>query len=301
MHITKNHYSKEEAISFLSACDKQFDERVEAAVWHILKSDVRFVCLSGPSCAGKTTTANKITAKLAEQGIATHVISLDDFFYDMVYLIEMSKKKGVSLDMDSVDAIDLQAFSACLYEMVNSQSTRLPVFDFHTHKRSGYREFSCDRSEFIIFEGIQAIYPEITELIKPYGMTSIFVCPDQAITVGEQVFEPNVFRFYRRIVRDAQYRGATAARTLEIWRGVRNNEDAHIFPYRDSCDFVVDSSMAYDLHLLTAYLRELMPTVSEDSRYYLRSLDILNRVSGIDPIPASYLSSDSLYREFIRF
>ena len=248
MHITQNHYLQEEAISFLALCDKQFDERVENAVWHILKKDVRFVCLSGPSCAGKTTTAKKITEKLAEQGIITHVISLDDFFYDMDYLIRMSQKKGVSLDMDSVDAIDLQAFAQCLEEMVNLQKAQLPIFDFHTHKRSGYREFSCKRSEIIIFEGIQAIYPEITALIKPYGMTSIFVCPDQAITVGEQVFEPNVFRFYRRIVRDAQYRSATATRTLEIWRGVRDNEDAHVFPYRDSCDFVVDSTMAYDLH-----------------------------------------------------
>jgi len=132
-------------------------------------------------------------------------------------------------------------------------------------------------------------------------MTSIFVCPDQAITVGEQVFEPNIFRFYRRIVRDAQYRSANAQRTLEVWRGVRSNEDAHIFPYRDRCDVAVDSTMQYDLHLLTPYLRQLLPQVEESSRYYLRALDILNRISAIEPIPVQYLPDDSMYREFIKF
>ena len=102
-------------------------------------------------------------------------------------------------------------------------------------------------------------------------------------------------------MRDAQYRSATATRTLEVWRGVRNNEDAHIFPYRDACDVVIDSSMAYDIHLLVPYLRDLLPDVSEDSRYYLRALDILNRISHVDPIPASYLEKDSLYKEFIKF
>lgn len=301
MHITKLKYTKEEAIAFLAECDRQYEARVDAAVEYLLSKQTGFLCLSGPSCAGKTTTAEKITRKLAGKGIRTHVISIDDFFYDMDYLLEMSRAKGVSLDMDSADAIDLVAFTKCLVEIVEIGTTQLPVFDFHTHSRSGYRSFTCDPQDLIIFEGIQAIYPEITSLVAPYGMTSLFVCPDQAITVGEQVFEPNIFRFYRRIVRDAQYRSATATRTLEVWRGVRNNEDAHIFPYRDKCDLVIDSTMAYDLHLLTPYLRDLMPTVSQDSRYYLRALDILNRISAIEPIPVEYLSKDSMYREFIKF
>ena len=301
MYITNPQYTKEEAIAFLTECDKQFDARVDAAVACLLDKGNRFLCLSGPSCAGKTTTAQKITQKLSLRGITTHVISIDDFFFDMDYLLAMSQKKGVSLDMDSADAIDLDEFAKCLAQIVEHGKAELPVFDFHTHNRGGTRTFVCTKKDLIIFEGIQAIYPEITSLIKPYGMTSIFVCPDQAITVGEQVFEPNIYRFYRRIVRDAQYRSATATRTLEVWRGVRNNEDAHIFPYRNDCDMVIDSTMAYDLHLLVPYLRELMPTVDEESRYYLRALDILNRTAKIEPIPAKYLSEDSMYREFIKF
>ena len=301
MHVTKTRYTGQEAAEFVARCDKEFNLRIDAAVSLILEKRNRFLCLAGPSCAGKTTTAQKITQRLHEHNVTTHVISIDDFFYNMDYLLALTERKGGPLDMDSVAALDLACFADCLAQIVETNQAKLPVFDFHTHSRSGYRAFFCEKNDVIIFEGIQAVYPELTALIAPYGMTSIFVCPERAITVGDQTFEPNVFRFYRRIVRDAQYRSADAQRTLEVWRGVRNNEDANIFPYKAACDLIVDSTMAYDLHLLTPYLRELLPLVSEQSRYYLRALDILNRISQIEPIPAVFLQKDSLYREFIKF
>ncbi len=301
MHVTKIRYTEQEAVEFLTACDRDFDQRVDLVVSMILEKNKRFLCLAGPSCAGKTTTANKITKKMLERGMTTHVISIDDFFYNMDYLLAMAEQKGGELDMDSVAALDLDTFAKCLEQIACNNKTLLPVFDFHSHTRGGYRDFFCEQGDIIIFEGIQAVYPELTDLIAPYGMTRVFVCPERAVRVGDQVFEPNIFRFYRRIVRDAQYRSADAQRTLEVWRGVRNNEDANIFPYKDACDMILDSTMAYELHLLTPYLRELLPAVSEQSRYYLRALDILNRISQIEPISAKYLSKDSLYREFIKF
>lgn len=301
MHVTQTNYTPEQAAAFVAQSDAAFETRVENAVSLIKQRRKRFMCLAGPSCAGKTTAANKITQKLLECGITTHVISIDDFFYNMEYLLALAEQKGGELDMDSAAALDLACFAQCLSEIVSTGKTRLPIFDFHTHNRGGYRDFVCGEQDIIIFEGIQAVYPELTELIAPYGVTTIFVCPETSIAVGDQVFEPNIFRFYRRIVRDAQYRSADAQRTLEVWRGVRNNEDANIFPYKDSCDMVVDSTMVYDLHLLTPYLRELLPKVDSQSRYYLRALDILNRISKIEPISTSSLSKDSLYREFIKF
>ena len=294
-------YTPEQAMALLRESDARFDARIDRAAEYVIAKGAEFLCLSGPSCAGKTTTAIKLTARLAKQGIGATVVSLDDFFYDMDYLLKMSAEKGTALDMDSADTIDLACFAECLQGFVAHKPVQVPIFDFHTHCRSGYRTLTHKKGDLIIFEGIQAIYPEVTALIKPYGMASIFACPDQAITVGEQIFEPNIYRFYRRIVRDAQYRSADANRTLEVWRGVRNNEDAHIFPLRDSFEHVVDTSMGYDLHVLTPYLRELLPQVSEQSRFYLRAVDILNRISCIQPIPAKYLPTDSLYREFIQF
>lgn len=301
MYVTKERYTPEQAKELLRASDAEFDARIDRAAEYVVAKGAEFLCLSGPSCAGKTTTAIKLTARLAKHGIGATVVSLDDFFFDMDYLVEMSERKGIALDMDSADTIDLACFAKCLEGFVAHEPVEVPIFDFHTHRRSGYRTLTHKKGDLIIFEGIQAIYPEVTALIKPCGMASIFACPDQPITVGEQIFDPNIYRFYRRIVRDAQYRSADANRTLEIWRGVRNNEDAHIFPLRDQFEHVVDTSMGYDLHVLTPYLRELLSKVSEDSRFYLRALDILNRTASIQPISAEYLTPDSLYREFIKF
>ena len=301
MYQTQEQYSPEQAKAFLLQNDAAFDARIDKAVAYVMQKGAPFLCLSGPSCAGKTTTAIKRIARLTEQGVHAPVISLDDFFFDMDYLVEMSKRKGTALDMDSADAIDLAYFATCLQGFVAHKPVQVPIFDFHTHSRSGYRTVTHCAGDIIVFEGIQAIYPEVTALIEPYGMASIFACPEQSITVGDQIFDPNIYRFYRRIVRDAQYRASDAERTMTHWRGVRDNEDAHIFPHKDRFEHHVDTSMGYDLHLLTAYLRELLPAVKEDSRYSLRALDILNRTAGICPIPASYLAKDSLYREFIKF
>lgn len=301
MYVTKEKYTPEQAKAFLAEQDAAFDARIDRAAEYVLASGAELLCLAGPSCAGKTTTALKLSARLAKVGVAVTVVSLDDFFYDMDYLVEMSRRKGTALDMDSADAIDLACFADCLAGFVAHEPVQVPIFDFHTHKRSGYRTLTHHKGDLIIFEGIQAIYPEVTSLIRPYGMASIFACPEQEIAVGEQIFDPHIYRFYRRIVRDAQYRASDADRTMQHWRGVRMNEDAHIFPLRDSFEHVVDTSMGYDLHLLTGYLRALVSEVSEESRYYLRALDILNRTAHILPIPAEYLADDSLYREFIRF
>ena len=136
MHITKTSYTKQEAAEFLQKCDGEFDRKIELAMSLILEKQNRFLCLAGPSCAGKTTTAKKITQKLSEYGVTTHVISIDDFFFDMDYLLAMAEKNNGRLDMDSIAALDLNTFSACLKEIIETNSTQLPVFDFHTDRKS---------------------------------------------------------------------------------------------------------------------------------------------------------------------
>ncbi|MBO5843047.1 MAG: hypothetical protein J6R46_08615, partial [Clostridia bacterium] len=137
MHVTNTKYTRKDAIEFLAQSEMEFDKRIDAAVSLILEKHNRFLCLSGPSCAGKTTTAIKLIARLAEQGVHATVISLDDFFFDMDYLVEMSKRKGTALDMDSADAIDLAYFATCLQGFVAHKPVQVPIFDFHTHSRSG--------------------------------------------------------------------------------------------------------------------------------------------------------------------
>ena len=55
---------------------------------------VRAIALCGPTCAGKTTTAKKLTKILEEKGKRVHILSIDDFYYDREILKQRSTQKN---------------------------------------------------------------------------------------------------------------------------------------------------------------------------------------------------------------
>ena len=74
----------EEGISLVKANERSFDARLDAAAQAILRDclekGIRIIRLSGPTCAGKTTTAEKLTSVLEAAGLSVYPISIDDFF-----------------------------------------------------------------------------------------------------------------------------------------------------------------------------------------------------------------------------
>ena len=43
----------------------------------------------------------------------------------------------------------------------------MPEYDFEKTRRAGYEEYIPDERDILVFEGIQAVYPEITRLFAP--------------------------------------------------------------------------------------------------------------------------------------
>ena len=66
--------------AFLDQCDEQYHQKVERAADLIAMrvSTCPIVLLSGPSGSGKTTTAMKIAEALAERGIRSQSLSMDN-------------------------------------------------------------------------------------------------------------------------------------------------------------------------------------------------------------------------------
>ena len=60
--------------------EQQYQSRIDAAAAYVLASGRRIVMLTGPSAAGKTTSANKLAAAMRSKGVRSRVLSLDDFF-----------------------------------------------------------------------------------------------------------------------------------------------------------------------------------------------------------------------------
>ena len=159
----KQFASQEEARLFVEQHEADFEKRLDEIAERVANDhSIRLVALSGPSCSGKTTTANKLISELESRGRKVHVVSIDDFFYDRDRLLDMAMANGGGkIDYDSIKTIDFEALVECVREIFSDGKTLVPRFDFKLGKRTGYVEYEPDDDDLFIFEGIQAIYPEI--------------------------------------------------------------------------------------------------------------------------------------------
>ena len=294
--------SYDEQLLFVNACEREFEEKLSAAVEQVCNVEgIKVIGLSGPSCSGKTTTAKKLIDTLSKMGREVHLVSIDNFFKDKT----KPSDDDESVDFDSINALDLEAFEKCINEIVNCEPTHIPHFDFITGKRTGYTEIQSDPTDLYIFEGIQAVYPEVTSMLQRFKSISIYIRANSAISLDGTVFEGNEIRLMRRIVRDYNFRGASADFTIYLWESVRRNEDKYIMPNADSCDYIIDSTLGYDINMLKPYLERILAlphskrgNISE--REYRSIADaILEEIEGVEPMSRKYLYENSLYREFI--
>lgn len=294
----KSFTSDIEARRFVMTCEKDFEDRFDIVLSKIADiSDLKILTLSGPTCSGKTTAAKKIISKLAEHGRRVNVISIDDFYLDKTTLHSMSE--GDEIDYDSPTTIDLSLLSEFVNGIDGGSEIDCPIFDFHSGSRKGYRRISYTSDDVFIFEGIQAIYPEVTSLFEGHGYYSAYIAPHSSIEIDGMLIASDELRFLRRLVRDSNFRSTDAEFTFKIWESVRNNEDKNIFPYESKSLFYIDSSFAYEIGILKPYLEKILGELSEESKYRERADAILNIIRGVEAISKDYLPPQSLYREFV--
>ena len=288
------------------AMDRRLTDCASAISADCVAHGVRVIRLSGPTCVGKTTAAHKLTEALEAAGRVVHPISIDDFYYGRDVLHRMAEESGSQrLDYDSVKTIDLPALRTCVKELMETGSTRIPVFDFKTGYREGYRDLTIPEGEepVFLFEGIQAVYPEVAALFEGIPSRSLFSNVQRNITLmdgdGERIFTPSDIRLMRRLVRDEAKRGTTPDFTLTLWESVRANEESSILPNAHACDYSIDSTMAFDIHILTPHLRRIFAEHPCDGAEAAEAEAILASIRGVEGIGDDCLAENSLYHEFI--
>ncbi|MGI6167706.1 MAG: uridine kinase family protein [Eubacteriales bacterium] len=293
--------SADEARKFVDSCEADFEARLNAVVEKVCSIEgLKLIGLSGPTCSGKTTAANKLDEVMTALGKNVHVVSIDDFYLDRDVLEQRARENGGRIDYDSEDTIDFDALAECVEEIFSDGPTLIPKFDFIKGRRTGFIELETDDNDMFIFEGIQAIYPKVSELFHRYIYKSIYISVESAIEIEGEIFEPNEIRLMRRIVRDFKFRGAKPEFTMYLWESVRTNEELNIFPYALGCDYFINSTLAFEINLLRPYLEEILAGVPDDNKYRERADRILEKINGLEAIPETYLSPNSLYNEFIR-
>ena len=286
---------------WIKNCEESFAKQIYDITEDICKKrNVRVIRLFGPSCSGKTTTARHLISFFKRFGKRAHVISIDDFFYDREYLKELSEKKGLSdIDYDSPDTIDCDELGKFVEEIFCDDKVICPIFDFKTGMRSGYKTMNIDEDDIFIFEGIQAVYPRVVDMFKNHDSASIYILPQSDILAGGVCFESNEIRLMRRLVRDYNFRNTTPDCTFANWDSVRDNEEKNIFPYVGDSDYVVNSSMPYEIGVLKPYLVALLSDFDEGDPHYLVAKNIIDRVAKAEAIPSDLILDGYLYREFV--
>ncbi len=290
-----------EKAEWIALCEKRFSEQFFGIAEDICKNrGLRIVRLYGPSCSGKTTAARLLIDMFKSLGKKAHLVSIDDFFYNRDVLERKSREKGLKrLDYDSPDTIDSEELRRFADELFESNEVHCPTFDFKTGTRVGYKTLSIDKDDIVIFEGIQACYPVVKEMLSEHGSASIFIAPQKNVSVDGVTLSPNRLRLMRRLVRDYHFRSTSPEFTFELWKSVRDNERKNIFPYAEESDYCIDSAMPYELGVLKPFLEEILVTVGEDSEYFEKSRQILDAIKNIEVIPRELILDEYLYSEFV--
>lgn len=286
--------------------DAAFDAELRSHADDLLVSRGRFhgqavkaIALCGPTCAGKTTTAKKLTKILEEKGKRVHILSIDDFYYDRETL--KARSKGGEIDFDSPDTIDVKELSMTIREIFDEDEgvVEVPTYDFISGTRGEPRLIPVDDNDIFIIEGIQVFYPEVYSLLNSYPITTIYINASKTIKGGNIQFLPIDIRFFRRIVRDYYRRNASPEFTFELWNTVRKNEQNNIFPYAHKAKIQLNSTVCYEIGMLKPYLDEILSQVPKTSPYYYEAQDYLELIKDFSPIDKKYLAPDSLYHEFV--
>lgn len=270
----------------------------------------RIITISGPSSSNKTTFAKRLSIALKVFCYDSIVIEMDDYFVNRV---NTPKGPDGKYDFECVGAVNSDLLSGDIKKLLNGEKIRRRKFDFTTgegyYNENEVRELNSN--SFLIIEGIHGLNPKFLNIIGSEKITPIYVAPLTPLHIDNQhPFRTTDLRLIRRIIRDHRYRGFSARSTIKNWTSVRLGEEKNIFPYQNNAQLFFNSSLMYELPVLSVYGIPLLseatvsgpnedpddPITKEVTREARR---ILRLLSLFYPIQSEEVPHISCIREFI--
>ena len=263
------------------------------------KSSVRTVLIAGPSSSGKTTTAKRLSIALRVMGIQPIAISLDDYYVgtDRTPLDEKGKP-----DYECLEALDIAYLNEQLMALLAGQEITLPEYDFKTgsRKNEGGRTIRLDEKSMLIIEGIHGLNDALTPQIKRETKFKLYVSALTQLNLDDHNRIPTSDnRLLRRMVRDNQFRGSAAQRTLQMWPSVQKGEKKHIFPFQNGADAAFNTALDYELAVLKFYAEPILQSIKPWMREYAEAVRLRAFLGNFAPIRPQFVPGDSILREFI--
>lgn len=260
--------------------------------------DIKLVLLSGPSSAGKTTSTKKLALYLRAKGLKPHQISLDDYYVDRK---DTPKDENGDYDFASIKATDVSLFNDHLKKLLRGEKVNIPTYDFIQGKKVYNEKFlKLGSDDILLIEGIHTLNDALTKTIDKKNKYKVFVTPIIQLKIdNHNRIRTTDLRKLRRIVRDSRFRGWSAEDTLKIWHNVDKEAYQNIYPYEDDADFVINSSLSYEIGVLRIYAEPLLYAIKPTSEVYDEAIRLINILRQFLPISSEEVPKDSILREFI--
>lgn len=290
-----NRLARENPEKLVEVSEKIVDDQIERVVDAIVENKYKFVLLAGPSSSGKTTSTHFIANKLNTRGVRAVVVSLDNFFID---LDKCPLQADGTVDKETISKLDLPLFNKFFTDIMKYNKASMPEFDFTTQKRrQEFVNVEIGLNDVVLVEGTHALNPElITNKTYKNKVLKVFVCVDSEFYIGKDVvINPRRLRLIRRIVRDMQTRGTSVEDTVKYWNVVCKGEDLYIGPYKDSADFIIDTTHIYEPLIYDKFLPKLLRPIQEE-RFASELLGVFGRSASLSK---RYVPDTSLLWEFL--
>ena len=298
-----NRINREQSIGELIRISEGLQEkRIAQIADHIAshREDVRLILIAGPSSSGKTSFAQRLRIQLRVNGLRPVMISLDDYFLNRE---DTPLKEKGQYDYESLDALDTKLFNQDMLALLAGQEVQIPRYNFITGMREWKEDafLSIHSDQPIIIEGIHGLNEYLTKDIPRKNKYKIYISALTQLNIDAHNRIPTTeVRFLRRLVRDYQFRGAKALKSIRQWPDVRDGEEKYIFPFQEDADVLFNSALIYEIGVLKKYAVPLLEEIKcgedgyTEARLILRFLQYVNEISAIEDIP-----NNSILREFI--
>ena len=278
------------------------EKRIAQIADHIAshRNNIRLILIAGPSSSGKTSFAQRLQIQLRVNGLHPIMISLDDYFLNRE---DTPRNEKGQYDYESIDAIDTALFNQNMLELLNGHKVQIPYYNFITGKREWRDDnfLQLKEDQPIIIEGIHGLNERLSADIARKSKYKIYISALTQLNIDAHNRIPTTeVRFLRRLVRDHQFRGAKAIKTIKQWPDVRAGEEKYIFPFQEEADVLFNSALIYEIGVLKKYAVPLLEAIDRgeegytEARLILRFLQYVDEIHDIDDIP-----NNSIFREFI--
>ena len=264
------------------------------------KKGLKMVLIAGPSSSGKTTFAKRLGIQLKVNGLKPVTIGTDNYFVERK---DTPVDENGEYDFETIEALDLNLFNDHLTRLINGETVEIPTFDFKegTKRYDGKHFLSLADDEILVIEGIHCLNDKLTASIPKENKFKIYISDLTVLNVDYyNRISTTDTRLVRRIVRDYNYRSYSALDTISRWPSVNNGENKNIFPYQEEADAMFNSSLVYELAVLSKYAIPLLKQIDKDRKEYSEAkrlisfLEYFKVIEDESPIP-----NNSILREFI--